>query len=35
VFEILPIYNNKRMNKKVDEYFKDYKRNNLDNNKII
>lgn len=35
VFEILPIYNNKRMNKKVDEYFKDYKKNNLDNNKII
>lgn len=27
VFEILPIYRNKRMNKKVAEYFKDYKRN--------
>jgi len=25
VFEILPIYRNKRMNKKVDEYFKYYK----------
>ncbi len=27
VFEILPIYRNKRMNKKVDEYFKHYKEN--------
>lgn len=35
VFEILLIYNNKRMNKKVDQYFKDYKKNNLANNKII
>ena len=35
VFEILPIYRNKRMNKKVDEYFKHYKENNLDNNKTI
>lgn len=35
VFEILPIYNNKRMNKKINEYFKDYQANNLDNNKII
>ncbi len=33
VFEILPIYRNKRMNKKVDEYFKCYKKNKLDNNK--
>ena len=35
VFEILPIYRNKRMNKKVEEYFKNYKENRLDNNKII
>lgn len=35
VFEILPIYRNKRMNKKVDEYFKHYKENNLDNDKTI
>jgi len=27
VFDILPIYRNKRMEKKVDEYFKDYKDN--------
>ena len=35
VFEILPIYRNKRMDKKVQEYFKHYKDNRLDNNKII
>lgn len=35
VFEILPIYRNKRMNKKVNEYFKHYRENNLDNNKAI
>lgn len=35
VFEILPIYRNKRMDKKVKEYFKHYKDNRLDNNKII
>ena len=35
VFEILPIYRNKRMDKKVQEYFKHYKDNKLDNNKII
>lgn len=35
VFDILPIYRNKRMNKKVNEYFKHYKENNLGNNKII
>ncbi len=35
VFEILPIYRNKRMNKKVQEYFEYYKDNKLDNNKII
>ena len=35
VFEILPIYRNKRMDKKVNEYFKHYKENNLDNNKTI
>ena len=29
VFEILPIYNNKRMEKKVNNYFKEYKRSNL------
>ena len=34
-FEILPIYRNKRMDKKVNEYFKHYKENNLDNNKTI
>lgn len=33
VFEILPIYRNKRMNKKVQEYFKHYKDNKLDSNK--
>lgn len=27
VFAILPIYHNKRMNKKVEEYFKNYKNN--------
>ncbi len=35
VFGILPIYNNKRMNKNVDEYYKYYKENNLDNNKVV
>ena len=35
VFEILPIYRNKRMDKKVQEYFKHYKDNKLDNNKNI
>jgi len=35
VFEILPIYRNKRMNKKVAEYFKDYKDNKSDNDKTI
>lgn len=35
VFEILPIYRNKRMDKKVEEYFKHYKDNKLDNNKTI
>lgn len=35
VFEILPIYRNKRMDKKVQEYFKHYKENKLDNNKAI
>jgi predicted transcriptional regulator of viral defense system len=35
VFEILPIYRNKRMNKKVTEYFKHYKNDKLDNNKTI
>lgn len=34
VFEILPIYCNKRMNKKVEEYFKYYEENHLDNNDI-
>ena len=29
VFEILPIYRNKRMNKKVNEYYKYYKEDNL------
>lgn len=29
VFEILPIYRNKRMNKKVEEYFKYYKENKI------
>ena len=29
VFEILPIYNNKRMEKKVKDYFKEYKKSNL------
>lgn len=29
VFEILPIYRNKRMNKKVNEYYKHYKEDNL------
>lgn len=33
VFEILPIYRNKRMNKKVEEYFKYFKENKLDNKK--
>lgn len=33
VFEILPIYRNKRMDKKVVEYFKHYKDNN--NNKTL
>lgn len=35
VFEILPIYDNKRMNKKVDQYYKDYQKNNLASNIII
>lgn len=35
VFNILPIYHNKRMIKKVNEYFKYYKENNLDNNKSV
>ncbi len=35
IFEILPIYRNKRMSKKVEEYFKDYKENKLDDNKTI
>lgn len=35
IFEILPIYRNQRMNKKVEEYFKHYKENKLDNNKTI
>mgnify|MGYP001598170642 CR=1 FL=1 len=35
IFEILPIYRNKRMNKKVGEYFKHYKDNKLDNDKTI
>jgi len=29
VFEILPIYQNKRMNKKVKEYFEHYKKTNI------
>ena len=29
VFEILPIYNNKRMEKKVNVYFKEFKKTNL------
>lgn len=29
VFDILPIYHNKRMNKKVEEYFKYYKSTNV------
>jgi predicted transcriptional regulator of viral defense system len=29
VFNILPIYENKRMNKKVNQYFKYYKENNI------
>ena len=29
VFEILPIYRNKRMNKKINEYYKHYKEDNL------
>lgn len=29
VFEILPIYNNKRMEKKVNDYFKEYKKSNV------
>lgn len=32
VFEILPIYHNKRMNKKVNEYLKHYKENQSENN---
>lgn len=32
VFEILPIYRNKRMEKKVGKYFKDYKDNKSNNN---
>lgn len=34
VFEILPIYRNQRMNKKVEEYFKSYKENKSDNKTI-
>lgn len=34
VFEILPIYRNDRMCKKVEEYFKHYKENKLDIKKI-
>ena len=30
VFEILPIYRNERMNKKVKKYFEHYKENALD-----
>jgi len=35
VFEIVPIYRNKRMNKKVDEYFKHYQENKVENDKTI
>ena len=35
VFEILPIYRNKRMNEKVEEYFKYYKGNRLENDSIF
>jgi predicted transcriptional regulator of viral defense system len=35
IFQILPIYRNKRMNKKVTEYFKHYQDNKSDNNKTI
>jgi len=35
VFKILPIYRNKRMNKKIQEYFEHYRNNKLDNNKTI
>lgn len=35
VFEILPIYRNIRMNKKVEEYFQNYKENKEDNDKKI
>jgi predicted transcriptional regulator of viral defense system len=35
VFEILPIYRNKRMDKKVAEYFKHYQENKLDDNHAI
>lgn len=35
VFNILPIYNNKRMIKKVNQYFEYYKENNLDKHKSI
>jgi len=35
VFEILPIYRNQRMKKKVDEYFKYHKENNVDDHKTI
>lgn len=31
VFEILPMYNNKRMDKKVKEYFEHYKRQRVEN----
>jgi len=33
VFEILPIYRKKRMDRRVQKYFKHYKDNKLDNNK--
>jgi predicted transcriptional regulator of viral defense system len=35
VFQILPIYRNKRMDKKVAEYFKHYQDNKSDKNKTI
>lgn len=35
IFEILPIYRNKRMNKKVEEFFKHYKESRLENIKTV
>ena len=35
VFEILPIYHNKRLDKKVKEYFKNYQDNQININKTI